>query len=189
MPFYEYECSACKYYLEVLQKITDAPMTKCPSCGKEALHRLISAPVFRLKGSGWYETDFKSDKENKRNLVDSGAGDKEPSKSDSDDSQAKVRVSKALKKATGKKAKIGQKKVDQKARAKAAKKTGKSSPAGKAKSQPAKKKVTVKSVTKAAQKPAYKPTKKTSKKVAKKSAGKPAKKVVKTVAKKTAKKK
>lgn len=69
MPFYEYECPSCRYYAEVLQKISDAPLRKCPSCGKGGFKRLISAPVFRLKGSGWYETDFKSDKENKRNLV------------------------------------------------------------------------------------------------------------------------
>ncbi len=52
-----------------MQKISDAPLRKCPECGKSQLTRLISAPVFRLKGAGWYETDFKSDKENKRNLV------------------------------------------------------------------------------------------------------------------------
>src|ERR1700752_2410639 len=69
MPFYEYECQACKFYTEVMQKISDAPLTKCPSCGKRRLKKLVSAPVFRLKGGGWYETDFKSDKENKRNLV------------------------------------------------------------------------------------------------------------------------
>src|ERR1700736_5653532 len=69
MPFYEYECQSCKFYTEVMQKITDAPLTKCPSCGKRALKKLVSAPVFRLKGSGWYETDFKSAQENKRNLV------------------------------------------------------------------------------------------------------------------------
>jgi len=69
MPFYEYECQSCKFYTEVMQKITDAPLTKCPSCGKNALQKLVSAPVFRLKGAGWYETDFKSDKENKRNLA------------------------------------------------------------------------------------------------------------------------
>jgi putative FmdB family regulatory protein len=69
MPFYEYECQACKFYTEVMQRITDAPLTKCPSCGKRALKKLVSAPVFRLKGSGWYETDFKSAQENKRNLV------------------------------------------------------------------------------------------------------------------------
>jgi putative FmdB family regulatory protein len=79
MPFYEYECQACKFYTEVMQKITDAPLTKCPSCGKRALKKLVSAPVFRLKGGGWYETDFKSDKENKRNLV---GADKEEAKAE-----------------------------------------------------------------------------------------------------------
>ncbi len=60
MPFYEYECQSCKFYTEVLQKITDPPLSKCPSCGKNQLKKLVSAPVFRLKGAGWYETDFKS---------------------------------------------------------------------------------------------------------------------------------
>ena len=69
MPFYEYECGNCRFYVEVLQKISDQPLKKCPSCGKNALKKLVSAPVFRLKGSGWYETDFKSDQENKRNLA------------------------------------------------------------------------------------------------------------------------
>ena len=79
MPFYEYECANCKFYTEVMQKISDAPLKKCPSCGKSTLKKLISAPVFRLKGGGWYETDFKSDKESKRNL----AGDAEGSDSKS----------------------------------------------------------------------------------------------------------
>ena len=70
MPFYEYECASCKFYTEVMQKISDPPLVKCPSCGKKALKKLVSAPVFRLKGGGWYETDFKSDKEGKRNLAD-----------------------------------------------------------------------------------------------------------------------
>jgi putative FmdB family regulatory protein len=69
MPFYEYECQSCKFYTEVMQKISDPPLVKCPSCGKRTLQKLLSAPVFRLKGSGWYETDFKSDKEGKRNLA------------------------------------------------------------------------------------------------------------------------
>jgi putative FmdB family regulatory protein len=69
MPFYEYECQSCKFYTEVMQKISDPPLVKCPSCGKRTLQKLVSAPVFRLKGSGWYETDFKSDKEGKRNLA------------------------------------------------------------------------------------------------------------------------
>jgi len=76
MPFYEYECQACKFYMEVMQKITDTPLTRCPSCGKRSLKKLVSAPVFRLKGGGWYETDFKSEKENKRNLL--GAEKEEP---------------------------------------------------------------------------------------------------------------
>src|SRR5690349_5003971 len=79
MPFYEYECPHCGYDEEVLQKITDKPLTKCPSCGKKGLKKLMSAPLFRLKGSGWYETDFKGDKEKKRNLA---GADKEEAKSD-----------------------------------------------------------------------------------------------------------
>lgn len=70
MPFYEYQCKRCGHTLEAMQKIHDAPLKKCPACGKSALERLMSAPVFRLKGSGWYETDFKSDQEGKRNLAD-----------------------------------------------------------------------------------------------------------------------
>jgi putative FmdB family regulatory protein len=70
MPFYEYQCRACGVQVEVMQKISDAPLKKCPECGKSQLTRLISAPVFRLKGGGWYETDFKTDKDNKRNLVE-----------------------------------------------------------------------------------------------------------------------
>ena len=69
MPFYEYECPNCGFKDEVLQMISEKPLKKCPSCGKNGLKKLVSAPVFRLKGSGWYETDFKSDKENKRNLA------------------------------------------------------------------------------------------------------------------------
>jgi putative FmdB family regulatory protein len=70
MPFYEYECSNCKFYVEALQKISDAPLKQCPSCKKQTLKKLVSAPVFRLKGDGWYETDFKSEEEKKRNLAD-----------------------------------------------------------------------------------------------------------------------
>ncbi len=79
MPFYEYQCQSCGVHQEALQKITDAPLKKCPDCGKNSLRKLMSAPVFRLKGSGWYETDFKSDQENKRNLA---GQDKEEAKVD-----------------------------------------------------------------------------------------------------------
>jgi putative FmdB family regulatory protein len=70
MPFYEYQCNSCGHTLEAMQKITDGPLKKCPHCGKSQLQKLMSAPVFRLKGGGWYETDFKSDQDNKRNLAD-----------------------------------------------------------------------------------------------------------------------
>ena len=72
MPIYEYKCEACGHRLEALQKLSDAPLKKCPKCGKPALHKQMSAVGFRLKGGGWYETDFKSG--NKRNLI--GEGDK-----------------------------------------------------------------------------------------------------------------
>ena len=60
MPFYEYECSACGHTLEVLQKISDAPLTECPNCQHETLTKLISRAGFKLTGTGWYETDFKN---------------------------------------------------------------------------------------------------------------------------------
>lgn len=68
MPIYEYECRACGHRLEKLQKISDAPLTDCPACGQPALRKLVSAVAFRLKGEGWYETDFKDEK-SRRNLV------------------------------------------------------------------------------------------------------------------------
>jgi putative FmdB family regulatory protein len=76
MPIYEYECQKCGHTLEALQKLSDKPLRECPECGRHQLRRLVSAPRFRLAGSGWYETDFKSDKERKRNIHEKG--DKEP---------------------------------------------------------------------------------------------------------------
>lgn len=66
MPIYEYQCQDCGFQHEALQKISDAPLVKCPSCGADALEKLISAAGFRLSGNGWYETDFKSS--NQKNL-------------------------------------------------------------------------------------------------------------------------
>jgi putative FmdB family regulatory protein len=71
MPIYEYVCRACGQPSEILQKISEPDATDCPLCGKSALTRQVSAAGFRLKGGGWYETDFKSD--NKKNLVESNA--------------------------------------------------------------------------------------------------------------------
>ena len=69
MPIYEYQCQKCHHHLEALQKFSDKPLRECPECGKHTLLRLVSAPMFRLAGSGWYETDFKSENERKRNLA------------------------------------------------------------------------------------------------------------------------
>ncbi len=104
MPFYEYQCGSCGHHLEAMQKITDSPMRKCPKCGKSTLKKLLSAPVFRLKGSGWYETDFKSDKENKRNLVDDKKEEtkvekKEDKKDDKKEDQKEVKVEEKAEKA------------------------------------------------------------------------------------------
>lgn len=69
MPIYEYQCQACGHRLESLQKLSEEPLKDCPACGQPTLNRLVSAAGFRLKGSGWYETDFKSG--NKRNVAES----------------------------------------------------------------------------------------------------------------------
>lgn len=59
MPIYEYRCNDCQHKLETLQKFSDAPLVTCPSCGRDALTKLVSAAGFKLKGSGWYQTDFR----------------------------------------------------------------------------------------------------------------------------------
>ena len=58
MPIYEYQCQKCHHHLEALQKFSDKPLRECPECGKHTLLRLMSAPMFRLAGSGWHETEF-----------------------------------------------------------------------------------------------------------------------------------
>ena len=83
MPIYGYICKSCDHTLDALQKMADDPLVDCPSCGEPSLKRALSAPRFRLKGQGWYETDFKKD--NQRNLH----GDKEPSKKDDKKSDSK----------------------------------------------------------------------------------------------------
>lgn len=60
MPIYEYQCDSCNHKLEIIQKVSDEPMRFCPECGEERLRKLISSVSFRLKGTGWYETDFKN---------------------------------------------------------------------------------------------------------------------------------
>jgi len=90
MPIYEFECTECGDTFERLQKISDADPTDCPKCGAPRVKRKLTAPAFRLAGSGWYETDFKKDGDRKRNLAgkdeapksDAKAGEGEPKKTD-----------------------------------------------------------------------------------------------------------
>lgn len=140
MPFYEYECAACGHYHEAMQKMSDAPLKACPACGKPRLVRLVSAPQFRLKGAGWYETDFKGAGDAKRNLADTA----EPAAKADDAKDAKVRVKPpklpaaagkpaaatkvARRKAAKKPAKKAVKQVAKKAPAKVAKKAAKKGP-------------------------------------------------------------
>jgi putative FmdB family regulatory protein len=88
MPIYEYVCSDCGHEIEKLQKMSDAPLRDCPACERQSLKKKISAPGFRLSGSGWYETDFKSDKQKNLSKGDSaekssaaGSKDSKPGKS------------------------------------------------------------------------------------------------------------
>ena len=78
MPIYEYKCQNCGHLFEVLQRISEEPLSDCPKCKKDALKKLVSAPNFRLKGEGWYETDFKKDR--RKNLAEN----KEEKTSDKD---------------------------------------------------------------------------------------------------------
>jgi putative FmdB family regulatory protein len=86
MPIYEYECRECGHVFDALQKMSDAPLSDCPDCGKPELRKLLSAPNFRLKGGGWYETDFKD--KNKRNLADGGDSKGAKPKPDGDASKS-----------------------------------------------------------------------------------------------------
>ncbi len=72
MPIYAFDCDACGHHFDRLQKLSDPDPEACPACGQPAVRRALTAPSFRLKGAGWYETDFKGDKEKKRNLAGEG---------------------------------------------------------------------------------------------------------------------
>ena len=101
MPIYEYECRACAHVFDALQKISDEPLVKCPECGKAELRKVLSAPRFRLKGKGWYETDFKTG--NKRNLHDGNKEkDKKTESKDADSKSDKKSDSKSGGKSEGK---------------------------------------------------------------------------------------
>ena len=163
MPFYEYECAACGHYHEAMQKMSDVPLKACPACGKLRLVRLISAPQFRLKGAGWYETDFKGAADAKRNLVDSA----EPAAKADDAKEDKVRVKPSKLAAGARKAAAPIKKTRQKA-AKQAPKVAKQ-----ATKQAAKKTVVKKAIKKVAAKPLASKKAPAKKKVAARQAARP----------------
>ncbi len=103
MPIYEYACKNCDHTLDALQKMDEEPLVFCPSCGEAGLKKLISAPRFRLKGEGWYETDFKKD--NQRNLAKSDAepskAEKKKAESTKDDSKSSTKAKKSPDKKSG----------------------------------------------------------------------------------------
>lgn len=81
MPIYGFECPSCGHSFDRLQKLSDADPTMCPACQAEGIRRQITAPAFRLSGSGWYETDFKKDGDKKRNLAGDPASNSAPAES------------------------------------------------------------------------------------------------------------
>lgn len=101
MPIYEYACAACGKRHEILQKMSEEPLTVCPDCGAHELRKLVSKAGFRLKGTGWYETDFKDSK--RHNVVrdegsgagDAGSGDKGGQKAESSGETAKGETTKS----------------------------------------------------------------------------------------------
>ena len=113
MPIYEYVCQQCDHRLEALQKLSDEPLKFCPECGEASLRKQVSAAAFRLKGTGWYETDFKNSGKQKEktngNRTDSskdaksGASDKESASKSSAASKSSETTSSSGKSDSGKK--------------------------------------------------------------------------------------
>ena len=90
MPIYEFECLNCSERFDRLQKLSDPDPDTCPNCGAAGVRRRLTAPSFRLSGSGWYETDFKKDGDKKRNLSEKGGEAKADAKPESSPAQSKA---------------------------------------------------------------------------------------------------
>ena len=94
MPIYEYVCQSCEHEFETIQRMSDEALTRCPACGKDRLRKKISAVAFRLKGGGWYETDFKSgDKKNVASSSDSGESSSTNAASSTKDAKSETKPS------------------------------------------------------------------------------------------------
>lgn len=89
MPIYAFDCDACGHHFDRLQKLSDPDPETCPACGQPAVRRALTAPSFRLKGAGWYETDFKGDKDSKRNLAGDGGGESKAGAASTPDATSK----------------------------------------------------------------------------------------------------
>jgi putative FmdB family regulatory protein len=153
MPFYEYQCNNCGHALEAMQKVSDPPLKKCPDCGKPQLQKLMSAPVFRLKGGGWYETDFKSDQDNKRNLADRPEDSPKEEKPKEEKKEGVAAESKEVPAADAKKSeKPAEKPVEKTAASDSAKKSAARTPPGR----PAPHKANVRKAAKRPSRPAIK---------------------------------
>ena len=96
MPIYEYQCESCGHEMEALQKMSDDPLVECPECRAKSLKKLISAAGFRLSGSGWYETDFKSGK--KKNVIESKNSSGKDSATKKSETTSKKKASKTVSK-------------------------------------------------------------------------------------------
>lgn len=96
MPIYEYRCKNCGHHLEVIQGFNDEPLTKCPECKKTKLEKLISAPAFHLKGTGWYATDFKNS--GKKSELSDASTTKPPETSKAETTDSKTTAAKDTKK-------------------------------------------------------------------------------------------
>ena len=99
MPIYEYRCTQCEHKLESLQRFSDAPLVTCPACGKDTLTKLVSAAGFQLKGSGWYQTDFRGGG-SKKSDADKPAGDAKPDAAKADSAKSEAPASSSSDSAT-----------------------------------------------------------------------------------------
>ena len=97
MPIYEYVCQQCDHHLEALQKLSDEPLKFCPECGEASLRKQVSAAAFRLKGTGWYETDFKNSGKQKEKTDSTKADSAKGSQSDAGDKESASKGSGASK--------------------------------------------------------------------------------------------
>lgn len=98
MPIYEYQCKACQHQFDTIQSFSEDPLVECPACHKPELHKLISAPAFQLKGSGWYVTDFKNAGKKTANtekteVADSKVASKETASSQTDNKSSTDKTS------------------------------------------------------------------------------------------------